>query len=179
MYIEQSLLDCKRQVAERLEKEGRLAEALKECRGMVIEGWDTSLHRLGRILQKMGESEKARKAYIRSLQYEKQVRTLNNLMVLSLECGAVDEASFWLSQVDGLGEADEADRKLLLNTEFELWLYKLDLVNAERVANEMLDLDRSVRALTNKALCRYWKGDVTRAIELQKECLKVAQNEGS
>lgn len=162
--------------AELLEMQAQFEAALRLLRLVVIERCKDSSawHQIGRLYQRMGMNEKARKAYEITLGLNPMSSvTFNNLGILALE---------ELDSIRARGYVEEGlktkpllqDRLRLLNTMFQVVFFERDHRNAKDIAEEMLMLGVTPRGLNNLALALLWMGRPVEAELVQRRCLEKA-----
>ena len=161
-----------------LESQCQWLEACTELRQSLAQGLLPSdahhLHWLGRLHQRLGSTESARRAYYQALLFDAhRPATYNNLALLELASLDAQQAEAWLLrglQLPGLTD-DQAD--LLLATACELYLFRLRPDQALHYVQRQLQRRVSVMALANQAICFHKLGAFKQAVDAQLQAISL------
>ena len=157
-----------------LESEGHWQLALDQLRSVVAQSFPTAeaLHRLGRLYQRLGHADIARRAYRLALKLDPlRPDTFNNLVLLELQDLDDVAADYWLQLGLAINHisVDQSDR--LLASACELRLFQQRPAEALCFAERQYALRPSSMCLSNIAVCRRLMGDFTGAIEAQYQAI--------
>ena len=162
---------------EQLERGGEWLLALQCLQRLLIRESCQShqaFHLLGRLFQRLGRNDPARRSYQQALQLEPlRPRTLNNLALLELGLLDAAAADRWLQQGLALPQLCPTDAGLLLATGCSLRLFQLRAADALALAQAHLELGVSVTALTNAASCWHQLGRFAEARQFQHQAVRL------
>ena len=161
---------------ESLEAKGDWQEACAELRRLLQEGQRPAdaeqLHRLGRLQQRLGAVDQARRAYLQALWFDRQrPTTFNNLALLELARLDAQQAESWLLQGLALPDLTDDQADLLHATACELYLYRLCPERAMQHVEQQLRRRPSVMALANRAVCHHKLGQFEQAVAIQHQAI--------
>jgi Tfp pilus assembly protein PilF len=162
---------------EQLEISGEWLQALRDLRQLLIgESCQSpqAFHLQGRLYQRLGRTDPARRAYQQALQLEPRLpRTLNNLALLELGVLDAAAADHWLQRGLALPQLSPADAGLLFATGCSLRLFQLRATEALALAQAHLELGVSAAGLTNAASCWHQMGRFAEARQCQHLAVRL------
>jgi tetratricopeptide (TPR) repeat protein len=162
----------------RLETQGHWAQAFAQLRTSLREGQCPAgaddLHLLGRLLQRLGAVDQARRAYLRALQYDRRrPSTFNNLALLELGRLDAQQAEVWLREGLSLPDLTDDQADLLHATACDLYLYRLSPHRALHHVEQQLRRRQSVIALANRAVCHHKLAQFEQAVTSQLQAIQL------
>lgn len=160
-----------------LEATGQWQQALQLHRQWLRAGAHTdaeTFHGLGRLLQRLGQVDAARRAYVCALQLDTaRPRTCNNLALLELSQLNADRAEHWLLRGLALQPLSVEDEDLLQATACDLRLYQLRPEQALAHVDQQLRRHVSVMALANRAVCLHKLARLQEAVQAQDQAIAL------
>ena len=160
---------------EQLEDQGQWNEALKLLKEKLLRQGSAegnSFHQLGRLYQRLGESDKARRAYLTELRMDpNQPRTLNNLALLELNELKDFASEKWVLNGLKLPDLNDTEFELLSATACDLRLFQLKPKEALEFVERQLHKKKSVIGLANKAVCLNKLNELSEAVSIQREAI--------
>jgi tetratricopeptide (TPR) repeat protein len=162
----------------RLESQGHWAEALGLLRGYLLKGHCSTeaddLHLLGRLYQRLGAVDQARRAYLQALHLDRRRPiTFNNLALLELGLLHAEQAEVWLLEGLSLPDLTDDQADLLHATACDLYLYRLTPYRALHHVEQQLQRRQSVLALANRSVCHHKLGQFEQAVNSQLQAIHL------
>jgi len=163
---------------DRLEATGHWQEALGELRqawrlGLSLPDPD-ALHRIGRLLQRVGRLPQAARAYRAALEIDPlRPRTLNNLCLLALAQLDGSAADYWLDRALAVPTLTLQEQELIHNTACSLRIFQLQPAAAAHHAEFLLQNKPSQDNLTNLATCYRQLARFDEALALQRQAIAL------
>lgn len=160
---------------ERIEAVGDWRQALQSLQRLLMGPLccgSKGYHVLGRLYQRLGRHQPARRAYQQALALQPQsARTYNNLALLELAQLNASAADSWLQRGLQISERCHEESALLYATGSELRLFQLRAADALIYAQAHLALSVSVVSLTNLAGCLHQLARFAEARDLQEQAV--------
>ncbi len=156
-----------------LEQDGRPDEALRILSSSIVTGElcdSPTLHIIGRLHQKLGNYNQAKRAYLKALIIDPfRPQTLNNLILIELEFLDSQAAEHWLHLAIELPHLSDHESELLAASSCQLRLFQLRPLDALHFTRHQLRSTVSVMTLNNHAACLHKLGRFAPAVRAQ-EC---------
>jgi tetratricopeptide (TPR) repeat protein len=161
-----------------LEASGQWPQALAQLRHALLRGAiapDAAvLHRLGRLLQRLGRLQQAREAYLAALGLDAaRPSTCNNLALLELAQLNGTAAESWVLRGLALPRLSSDEADLLRATACDVYLFLLRPQQALTFVEQQLEHQVSVMALANRAICCHKLGRLEQALQCQQQALAL------
>ena len=162
----------------RLEAQGQWQEACTGLRGLLMAGQlptiSDHLHGLGRLHQRLGAADRARRAYLQALRLDpNRPATYNNLALLELALLNAEQAEAWLLRGLALPDLTDDQADLLHATACDIYLFRLCPERALHYVEQQLRRRVSVMALANRAICHHKLGQFEQAVATQHQAISL------
>ena len=132
------------------------------------------LHIIGRLHHRLGNLDKARRAYLLALQLDAQrPLTFNNLAILELGCLNSVESERWVMRGLACHPLSLDDEELLQATACDLRLFQLRPDLALDHVEQQLAQRESAMALANRAVCLHRLARLSEAIVAQEQAIRI------
>tara|TARA_Y100001968_G_C19410436_1_gene746005 strand:+ start:446 stop:2017 length:1572 start_codon:yes stop_codon:yes gene_type:complete len=163
-----------------LEESGNWGKALKLLKLDILKesySDQKNYHVLGRLYQRLGKLNSARRAYLKVIELNPiSPRTINNLLLLELNLFNVKKANNWLELGMKLSEITVNEKELLYSSACELKLFELKHLEALELIEKQINLNPSIMAYSNQAVCLQKLNRIDESIEAQIKGIDLLLN---